>query len=181
MGCCGGGSDSSGSDTKFKALSARWEIAPDPIGEGGFGSVHLATNRKTGKVSTAAATPCSRLVLCLRPRLGLRPSPTLTLALVALALACTRACASACALAASLGCALAAPWLGGAVAAPSSIGLAACVRSCSIRPLPTQVRALKAMRLKTADEREDFHNEISIMRKITKHHNICHLLDTVPP
>jgi hypothetical protein len=71
MGCCGGGSDSSGSDTKFKALSARWEIAPDPIGEGGFGSVHLATNRKTGKVSTAAATPCSRLVLCLRPRLGL--------------------------------------------------------------------------------------------------------------
>ena len=88
MGCCGGGSDSGGSDTKFQALSARWEIAPDPIGEGGFGSVHLATHRKTGKV-----------------------------------------------------------------------------------------RALKAMRLKTADEREDFHNEVLIMRKITKNHNICHLLD----
>ena len=55
MGCFGGGKSSSGdgSDTKFKLLSVRWEIAPDPIGEGGFGSVHLATNRKTGKVRTS--------------------------------------------------------------------------------------------------------------------------------
>ena len=76
MGCLGGGksnSSGSGSDTKFKLLSVRWEIAADPIGEGGFGSVHLATNRKTGKVL--------RLGRWLSPRLGLRPCLRLRLRL----------------------------------------------------------------------------------------------------
>ena len=55
-GCLGrvrGKSDGSGKDDKFKVLAARWDIGTDPIGEGGFGSVHLATNRKTGKVRTS--------------------------------------------------------------------------------------------------------------------------------
>ena len=70
MGCLGGGkSNSSGSDsdTKFKLLSVRWEIAADPIGEGGFGSVHLATNRKTGKVCLRLGRwlrACARACAC---------------------------------------------------------------------------------------------------------------------
>ena len=91
-GCLGrvrGKSDGSGKDDKFKVLAARWDIGTDPIGEGGFGSVHLATNRKTGKV-----------------------------------------------------------------------------------------RALKAMRLKAPLEWQDFRNEVMVMKKITRHRNICHILDT---
>ena len=69
MGCLGGGknnSSGSDSDTKFKLLSVRWEIAADPIGEGGFGSVHLATNRKTGKVRSALAAGLARALACAR-------------------------------------------------------------------------------------------------------------------
>ena len=57
MGCFGGGKSNSsgGCDGKFGVLSARWDIGTDPIGEGGFGSVHLATNRKTGKVRALKA------------------------------------------------------------------------------------------------------------------------------
>ena len=69
MGCLGGGksnSSGSGSDTKFKLLSVRWEIAADPIGEGGFGSVHLATNRKTGKERSALAAGLARALACAR-------------------------------------------------------------------------------------------------------------------
>jgi len=78
-----------GKDAKFKVLASRWDVGKDPIGEGGFGSVHLATHRNTGKE-----------------------------------------------------------------------------------------RALKAMRLKAPEEWQDFHNEILIMKRIKRHHNICHILDT---
>ena len=85
MGCFGGGKSSSrdGSDTKFKLLSVRWEIAPDPIGEGGFGSVHLATNRKTGKVRTSAAAALLPRANCfhLKRQLSLRLSLRLHLRL----------------------------------------------------------------------------------------------------
>jgi len=84
--CAGGGA---GEEDKFKCLESRWDISTEPIGEGGFGSVHLAKNRKTGKT-----------------------------------------------------------------------------------------RALKAMRLKEPEEWQDFHNEILIMTRIKRHHNICHILDS---
>jgi len=86
---CGGKTTIGSSDDKFKCLEKRWDISKDPLGEGGFGTVHLAKNRKTGKN-----------------------------------------------------------------------------------------RALKAMRLKEQEEWNDFHNEISIMKKIKRHHNICHILDS---
>ena len=34
------------------------------------------------------------------------------------------------------------------------------------------------MRLKAPEEWEDFHNEILIMKRIKRHRNICHILDT---
>jgi serine/threonine protein kinase len=40
------------------------------------------------------------------------------------------------------------------------------------------VRALKAMRLKAREEWDDFRNEILIMKRIKRHRNICHILDT---
>jgi len=93
MGCLGGGGGGGGGagskDDKFKCLDSRWDIGKDPVGEGGFGSVHLAKNRKTGKE-----------------------------------------------------------------------------------------RALKAMRLKAPEEWTDFHNEILIMKRIKRHHNICHIIDS---
>ena len=86
MGCFNK-STASASDrsTKFNLLSVRWEIAPDPIGEGGFGSVHLATHRKTGKVRTAdsALALGARTASALAARLGR-------------SLACARACTCAC-------------------------------------------------------------------------------------
>lgn len=78
-----------GKDDKFQVMESRWEIGKDPIGEGGFGSVHLAKNRKNGKT-----------------------------------------------------------------------------------------RALKAMRLKAPEEWQDFRNEILIMKRIKRHHNICHIVDS---
>ena len=86
---CGPRAGSGTGEDKFKCLESRWDINKEPIGEGGFGSVHLARNRKTGKT-----------------------------------------------------------------------------------------RALKAMRLKAPEEWQDFHNEILIMKRIKRHHNICHILDS---
>ena len=34
---------------EFKVLEARWKIEKEPIGEGGFGTVHLCRNLKSGK------------------------------------------------------------------------------------------------------------------------------------
>ena len=52
--CCGAGggdaaTEADGNDTKFKVLEGRWIIEKDAIGEGGFGTVHLCKNIKTGK------------------------------------------------------------------------------------------------------------------------------------
>lgn len=86
MGCCGAAEDVT-ADVKFKVLRSKWDIDEKAIGEGGFGTVHLAKNIKTGKV-----------------------------------------------------------------------------------------RALKAMRLYNEQDRDDFVNEVTIMKKIRTHRNICHLI-----
>jgi hypothetical protein len=54
MFCCGaGGGDATagGSDVeeKFKVLEGRWVVEKEAIGEGGFGTVHLCKQLKTGK------------------------------------------------------------------------------------------------------------------------------------
>ncbi|KAL1524350.1 hypothetical protein AB1Y20_019248 [Prymnesium parvum] len=92
MGCCGaGGTDAGGGadGKKFAVMSAKWDVSPDAIGEGGFGSVHLCKNRSNGKT-----------------------------------------------------------------------------------------RAIKAMRLSSDMDKEDFLNEVKIMEKIKRHRNICHILDS---
>jgi len=78
----------SGDGKKFGVMVGKWDIQPDAIGEGGFGSVHLCTNKSNGKT-----------------------------------------------------------------------------------------RAIKAMRLNNELDREDFLNEVDIMKRIKKHRNICHILD----
>lgn len=51
--CCGGGGGDTAVDTgeeqKFKVLEGRWNIERKAIGEGGFGTVHLCSNIRTGK------------------------------------------------------------------------------------------------------------------------------------
>lgn len=52
--CCGGGSGgdvstSNDKSTKFAVLEGRWIVDREAIGEGGFGTVHLCKNIKTGK------------------------------------------------------------------------------------------------------------------------------------
>ena len=51
--CCGGGGGDGGVDAaeeqKFKVLETRWSVEHNAIGEGGFGTVHLCTNLRTGK------------------------------------------------------------------------------------------------------------------------------------
>ena len=103
--CCGGNSTpddvSVGGSTsklpsdfkpgdKFAVMAGRWDIEKDPIGEGGFGTVHLC--RPRGKTTS-------------------------------------------------------------------------------------KQRALKAMRLKAPEEWEDFRNEVAIMRRLKRHHNIVHMID----
>jgi len=91
MSCCGGEaalSIVSNEGGKFDIMRPKWDIEPDAIGEGGFGSVHLCKSKKDGKQ-----------------------------------------------------------------------------------------RAIKAMKLANQLDREDFQNEFSIMQKIKKHRNICHILD----
>ena len=61
MGCCGAAEDVT-ADVKFKVLRSKWDIDEKAIGEGGFGTVHLAKNIKTGKV-------CSLLQLWLSLKL----------------------------------------------------------------------------------------------------------------
>ena len=45
-------------DSKFKVLEARWKIEKEPIGEGGFGTVHLCRNLKSGKQRACKAMRC---------------------------------------------------------------------------------------------------------------------------
>ena len=45
------------------------------------------------------------------------------------------------------------------------------------RTWSVQQRALKAMRLKAPEEWEDFRNEVAIMRRLKRHHNIVHMID----
>ncbi len=56
MFCCASGGDfgvaggSDGESAKFAKIEVRgWKVDPDPIGEGGFGAVHLCTEVRTGK------------------------------------------------------------------------------------------------------------------------------------
>ena len=51
--CCGGGGGDTAVDTgeeqKFKVLEGRWNIERKAMGEGGFGTVHLCSNIRTGQ------------------------------------------------------------------------------------------------------------------------------------
>ena len=51
--CCGGGGGeevaTSETDDKFRVLESRWKVEKEAIGEGGFGTVHLCKNLKSGK------------------------------------------------------------------------------------------------------------------------------------
>jgi len=52
--CCGGGggggaTEGGNEDNKFGVLAGRWIVEREAIGEGGFGTVHLCKNVKTGK------------------------------------------------------------------------------------------------------------------------------------
>ena len=91
--CCGGGGGDGGVDAaeeqKFKVLETRWSVEHAAIGEGGFGTVHLCTNLRTGKQ-----------------------------------------------------------------------------------------RACKAMRLPSSLDREDFRNEVMILKQVKAHRNICHVVDS---
>ncbi|KAL3932694.1 MAG: hypothetical protein SGPRY_000602 [Prymnesium sp.] len=55
--CCSQPSDAvaEADGKKFAVMSTKWIILPDPIGEGGFGSVHLCTNRASGKTRAIKA------------------------------------------------------------------------------------------------------------------------------
>ena len=90
--CAGADNDVAGSESKgakFANIEIKgWKVDPDPIGEGGFGAVHLCTEVKTGKR-----------------------------------------------------------------------------------------RACKAMRLPTAQDRDDFRHEAAVLKATGKHKNICHCID----
>ena len=51
--CCGGGGGESVTDTeekeKFRVLETRWIVQKEAIGEGGFGTVHLCRDKRSGK------------------------------------------------------------------------------------------------------------------------------------
>lgn len=50
--CCGGGGGGVtdvDEEHKFRVLEQRWDVEHEAIGEGGFGTVHLCKNLRTGK------------------------------------------------------------------------------------------------------------------------------------
>ena len=52
----------------------------------------------------------------------------------------------------------------------------ASVYACTHAATGTR-RACKAVKLASAEDREDYHNEVAILRTVGKHKNICHVID----
>ena len=56
--CCGGGGGGVtdvDEEHKFRVLEQRWDVEHEAIGEGGFGTVHLCKNLRTGKQQACKA------------------------------------------------------------------------------------------------------------------------------